>query len=380
MNASAGLKQAYKSSRDIRSLANLGETAMTSRVLNLAQIYITSGRDEDYARKPFFRDSRLNKAILIKHTLRANEADMFGRQRRTATKIMLPFDPVDLRLGASSIFVGQIGFENFCRSYFGTSDINTDDDIRILRLLDSIPSLDPFLVRELLSRNGYKPAACYLKISANDIQRMIGFANSEIERLVHMAFGSTISGAAVKLTTKILSDELDRELEPLKLTLRMADDVFSDGIFSWRGFLYFKWRYLTLQGEMNEVIEGIAKYQTRGKPDQNIGEYLNEARPRLVRRIVSTISAIGRTLAVYDTAYGALIDRGDPAPFRQFLIDGPGLFYELGESVAILDHIGSFWRYRMADPMTRLGLEPSDYADLILDFEESLATQSAGGQ
>ena len=62
-------------------------------------------------------------------------------------------------------------------------DFSANADVEILKLLDSIPSLDPFLVRELLSRHGYKPANCYLQISPSDVQRMIGFANAEIERL-----------------------------------------------------------------------------------------------------------------------------------------------------------------------------------------------------
>ena len=368
---------ASKLGRDIRSLVNLGDTASTSRVLNLAQIYIASSNDKDYAAKPFFRDSRLNKAIVIKHTLRANEIENFSRRRRTATKIILPFDPLDLRLGGSSVFVNQSGFDNFCRNYFGTADIAGHPDIQVLKLLDSIPSLDPFLVRELLNRNGHKPASCYLKISPHDIQKMVGFANSEIERLVRMAFGETISGAAVKLANKILSNELDKELLPLKATLRLSDEEFSDGIFSWRGFLYFKWRHLDLQGELNRVIDGVAKYQPRGKSDPGIVEYLLECRPRLVRRIISTIATVGRTLSIYDMAYAALVDRGDPGPFRRFLLEGPELFYELGESIAILGHISSFWAYRMRDVDGVNTLDPNEYADILMDFEDSLSSLPA---
>ena len=368
-----GPRPASKAGRDIRSLVNLGDTASTSRVLNLSQIYLNAMGDKDYSQKPFFRDSRLNKAIIIKHTLRANEVDNFSKRRRTATKVVLPFDPNDLKLGGSSVFVGQTGFDNFCRHSLGVNDINSHGDVQILRLLDSIPSLDPFLVRELLNRNGFKPASCYLKISPHDIQKMVGFANSEIERLVKMAFGEVVSGAAIKLANKILSNELDRELMPLKGTLRLSDAEFSDGIFSWRGFLYFKWRHLELQGEMNRVIDGLAKYQPRGTPDAGIKEYLVEVRPRLAKRIISTLTAVGRTLSVYDIAYSALVDRGDPAPFRQFLLTGPGLFYELGESVAILGHIGSFWGYRMGQTNVMDALHPNDYADILMDFEDSLS-------
>ena len=365
-----------KMSRDLRNLANLGETASTSRVLNLSQIHLVSGDEPEYRARPFFQDSRLNKAIIIKHTLRANEQDAFHRPRRTATKVVLPFDPADLKLGASSVFVGQIGFDRFCRDFLGLDDINGDNDAQILRLLDSIPSLDPFLVRELLGRHGFKPAPCYLKIANSDIQRMIGFANSEIEKLVRIAFGTTIYGASIKLASKILSNELDNELLPLKATLRLSDEAFSDGIFSWRGFLYFKWRHLELQEEMNRVIDGVARYQPRGKAEPDVLGYLEETRPRLARRILSAIAAIGRTLLIYDRAYAALVEQGDPTPFRQFLLDGPSLFYELGESVAILGHISSFWNYRLNQNDYYDKLDAAEYADILMDFDDSLSSLS----
>ena len=363
--------------RDVRNLANLGETASTSRVLNLSQIYLTSSKEKEYQVKPFFRDSQMNKCILVKHTLRANERDLFAHNRRTCTKIILPFDPLDLKLGGRSILVNQIGFDSFCRAYFHTDDITGNTDVQILRLLDTLPSLDPFLVREHLARNGYRPGACYLKISPFDVQRMIGFANEEIERLVSTAFGDAMSGgAAIKLAGKILANELDKELWPLKKTLRMSDEEFSDGIFSWRGFLYFKWRHLELQDEMRRVLEGLASYQPIGSSDEGLREYLKEVRPRLARKIVNAIANVGRTLNVYDQAYHALVEGENPGPFRRFLLDGPGLFFELGENIGILSHIGSFWSYRMGQQMMTQRLTPMEYGDILMDFEDSLSVVS----
>lgn len=363
--------------RDVRSLANLGDTASTSRVLNLAQVHAASAREKDYQLKPFFRDSQLNKCILVKHTLRSNERELFTRIRRTATKIILPFDVSDLKLGGRSIMVNQIGFDHFCRNYLNSDEAAAHNDVQVLKLLDLLPSLDPFLVREHLSRNGYRPGACYLKISPYDIQRMIGFANEEIERLVRTAFSSSMSGgAAIKLAGKILANELDKELWPLKATLRMSDDEFSDGIFSWRGFLYFKWRHIELQEEMRKLLEGLATYQPIGACEDGMREYLKETRPRLARRIVNAIAAVGRTLTIYDTAYHALVDASNPGPFRRFLLDGPSLFFELGECIGILSHIGSFWSYRMGQQMMTQRLTPAEYGDILMDFEDSLLAVS----
>lgn len=377
MTAVAAKSQALNTAnnRDVRNLANLGETASTSRVLNLAQVHLVSSKEKDYQLKPFFRDSQLNKCLIVKHTLRANERELFGSHRRTATKVILPFDALDLKLGGRSMFVNQMGFDGFCRNYFGMDNISGNNDVQLLRLLDDLPSLDPFLVREHLSRHGYRPGACYLRISPFDVQRMVGFANAEIERLVMTAFGKDlIGGAGLKLAGKILANELDKELWPLRTTLRMSDDEFSDGIFSWRGFLYFKWRHIALQDEMRKVLEGLSSYQPVGAADEALRDFLREVRPRLARRILAAAANVGRTLAIYDQAYRALVDGENPGPFRRFLLDGPGLFFELGESIGILSHIGSFWAYRMAATAhDERRLTPTEYADILIDFDESLA-------
>ncbi|CAL4868744.1 hypothetical protein MMA231_03033 [Asticcacaulis sp. MM231] len=374
MNARAAShsKTNNQSAREVRNLVNLGETASTSRVLNLSQIFTVSGRTDGYRAQPFFKHSQLNKALVIKHTLRAGERGLFASPRRTATKLILPFDPADLRLGGRSIFVNQSGYMSFVKSFFNSPDMATNTDLQLLQHIDNIPSLDPFLVREHLSRFGFRPDPCYLKISPHDLKEMVGFANEEIERLVMTAFGAGMEAAAMRLTSKILANNLDSDLEPLKQTFRMSDEDFNEGMFSWRGFLYFKWRQVQLQDEIRQVVEGLKSYRTIGPADAGTREYLEEARPRLAKKIMTAIVATRKTLRIYDDAYQALTQGSDPVPFRKFLLNGPSMFFDLGECIGILSHIGSFWTYRMGARMAHARVTPAEFADILVDFEDSL--------
>jgi hypothetical protein len=374
MNARAAShsKTNNQSARDVRNLVNLGETASTSRVLNLSQIFTTSGHTDGYRAQPFFKHSQLNKALVIKHTLRAGERELFASPRRTATKIILPFDAADLRLGGRSIFVNQSGYMAFVKSFFNSADMTTNTDLQLLQHLDNIPSLDPFLVREHLARFGFRPDPCYLKISPHDLKEMVGFANEEIERLVMTAFGAGMEAAAIRLTSKILANNLDSDLDPLKQTFRMSDEDFNEGMFSWRGFLYFKWRQVLLQEDIRQVVSGLNTYRTIGPADAGTREYLEETRPRLAKKIMMAIVATRKTLRIYDEAYQALTQGSDPVPFRKFLLNGPSMFFELGECIGILSHIGSFWSYRMGAKMSHARLTPAEFADILVDFEDSL--------
>ena len=48
------------------------------------------------------------------------------------------------------------------------------------------------------------------------------------------------------------------------------------------------------------------------------------------------------------------------------------MFFGLGECMGVLGHIGSFWSYRMGGKMKHLRLTPTEYADILVDFEDSL--------
>lgn len=360
-----------RNTREYRSLANIADSASTSRILNLAAVHTAANSDPDFLRKPFFHNPKLNRSILIKHTLRPHEQELFARPRRTATKIILPFEAQDLRLGGESLFVNQIGFDRHARAFINVMEAGGQKDLEVLRVVDSLPSLDPFLLRESLARQNITPAACYLRISSSDIEAMISFANEEIERLINIAFGRGASDAAMRFTGKILADRLDNELEPLKDTLRLSGDQFSDGIFSWRGFLYFKWRHLELRDQLREVVNSLMKSRPIGVMDQALRDFIEEVRPRLLTRVLTAMDMVGRSLLHYDNAYSALIDGREPAPFRNFLLEGPQLFYDLGEQVGVLTHITSFWTYRVSQSGTRM--TPYDYAETLQDFDESLA-------
>jgi hypothetical protein len=365
----------FTSTREVRNLANLNRTWSSCRVLNLARIYTTYRHNEDYIAKPLFEHSALNRALILKHTLRLDERDLFPNGRRTVTKVIMPYDPYDLRLGGRSFFVRQTQYEPMMRTYLGIEDMAKNRDARLLRAIDDLPSLDPFLLREHLDKAGCNPSGVYFQISAHDLKAMTAFTAREIENLVNVALGeSKNSKGATKLGAKILSDRLSQALVPLQKTLRMNDEEFQEGITCWRGFLYYKWCHVELQDGLRDVLGGLGSYRTSGSYDESLRGYLKKARPRIAKAVVETISDARDTLDHYDQVYHALAVRRDPEPFRQFLLFGSELFIELGNKIGTLNHIASFWKYRMAK-LNRKGAKPLqdiEFADMLIDFEASL--------
>jgi hypothetical protein len=364
--------------RSFRSLEHLDRSASTSRVLNLRSIAERWSLDVDYNIQPFFQSSALNTSIIIKHRLRGNELDQFASPRRVATKILVPIQSTDLRVGARYLFVGQRGFKAALRNALGIGLEDDSVDLRTLAVLDESPTLDPFLLRELLLRRDLRPARCYFELSEADSKRMFRFAQGEIAPMIRMTGGTgdPSSPDATRLARKILSNSGDAELEPLRQTLQLDHQPFEDGVFSWKAFIYYKWKLAELLPQVQPVLTHIETIRPRGGRRDENRAYLASARGNLRAGLAEAARRVHETLDVYESAYGALTTRGDSGAFRDFLLKAPGLFSELGERLAAIEHMVSFWIFRF--PPERLPVVTAEeLADIFGDFESSLGAEPA---
>ena len=361
--------------RSFRSLAGLERTASTSRVLNLAAVATQNAGDPEYEASPFFKAAALNGAVIIKHRVRADEQYAFETARRISTKVIIPFERTDLGLGGRSLFVGQRGWQELLNQLRGTAE-EEGRDMALLEALDELPSLDPFLLREHLKRRDFKIASCYFAISAADLDRMQRFVSGEISKLVDLAYGGGGKGGAPnanisKLVSLLLSGEVDGRLEPLRLTLGLEGENFREGIFSWKGFLYYKWVLNSLWPELKEVISELTAIKVVGPRDAEMLYQVKDVGARVNQAILGQVRKVRVTLQVYDDAFAELTQAGNPVAFRNFLLKSPEMFITLGERTGMVSHIASFWRYRF--PKGRpLKVELDELFDILQDFHQGL--------
>ena len=361
--------------RSVRSLAGLERTASTSRVLTLAAVATQNAGDPEYEASPFFKAAALNGAVIIKHRVRADEQYAFETARRISTKVIIPFERTDLGLGGRSLFVGQRGWQELLNQLRGTAE-EEGRDMALLEALDELPSLDPFLLREHLKRRDFKIASCYFAISAADLDRMQRFVSGEISKLVDLAYGGGGKGGAPnanisKLVSLLLSGEVDGRLEPLRLTLGLEGENFREGIFSWKGFLYYKWVLNSLWPELKEVISELTAIKVVGPRDAEMLYQVKDVGARVNQAILGQVRKVRVTLQVYDDAFAELTQAGNPVAFRNFLLKSPEMFITLGERTGMVSHIASFWRYRF--PKGRpLKVELDELFDILQDFHQGL--------
>lgn len=361
--------------RAVRSLLSLQSGASTARALNLTATWRAHQQEPGYIEAPFFRSPVLNRAIILKHRLRADEIELLGSFRTTATKIILPLDPSDLRVGARSFFIYQTGYRSLLEEV-ATGDAAADQrDEALLHILDGLPSLDPFLMRERLRQEDFTPDRCYFNLSEADAVQTFEFVRRELRPLVGLTFDDLdvrMFEKTDKLAQKIMANAADAEFEPLRIGLNMEKAAFEEGIFCWKGFIYYKWALNALLPQVLPVSEEIASVTPSDKPTLEDRVYLDGAKTRLTQAIDAAVVTVRNTLQVYDRAYRDLTHNGKPGAFREFLMGAPSLFYQLGERLGGVDHIVSFWRYRFpADARPKVSTD--DLFDIFADFEASLS-------
>lgn len=361
--------------QNVRSLTRLHKAGSTSRVLDLLRVWEGALIDNEPIEKPFFTHQVLNKCFILKHRLRRNETEIFDDGRSTATKILIPIDLSNLDAGGRYLFVGQPGYIDMLTDATGVDMMSRPNDIKVLRALEQLPSFDPFLLREWLGKYAVFPDPRYFELSLADIARMEAFVFNEISTLVSMSLsGKGHNDAVSRLVKKLLSSNYDKEMDPLRDVLRLSEDEFKEGMFCWKGFLYYKWSAKTIEGEIAPVIRDMRDRQPVRGVESEMQVMLEAGRRRLGRGMVATFNRLAGIITDYDSAYQSMVGAQNPLAFKRFLLSSPGLFVHLGDTVGQLQHIIQFWRYRTRG----IGATPipfEEYADLLRDFEDSLTVR-----
>lgn len=352
-----------------RSLKLIRSSGSTARVLNLSLVHQRFGDTPEYQAAPLFCIPTLNRSLLLKHVVRPSERDFFDVAPATTTKIILPFSGRELQLGGRSLFVGERSFERSLREISGgVESEKIAADIELVNLLNSVPSFDPFLLRERLRQSGYEPARCYFDLSEADVQRMREFVTHEIVQLVELAFVSGGAGSrdlARKLADKLLTDDTAKALDPLRRALQLSENEYREGVYSWKGFLYYRWVVSTQISDLPSFRADLVSARVNGLDSVAVIQ-LTGLKQRLVETLDAAKAKIEECLLSYGEAFAALAE-GNANRFRLFLLEAPGMFVPLGEAIGALQHLITFWQFRFPAGRARL-LSGDEAFELYSDF------------
>ncbi|WP_375550136.1 hypothetical protein ABWI01_07175 [Oceanicaulis alexandrii] len=332
-------------SRRPYDLKNLMRGGSTPRVLDLCGLH---KRFPDLAQtpNPLFRHRGLNRCFLIKHNLRRNERSLVRSGRNIVTKLVMPIDPKDPGAGAFWTFIEAPNLEAWLEEALGRDrnlyEEEFSEDVRTLSRLKSAPAFDPFLLEALFPERELDPR--YFTMAKADEAEFKMFAARHMADISAKALGeSTTRKRPERLAAVLFNAKSHAQREDLRNALRMDPEDFTVGVFGWKGLLYYLWR-------MNIITEELASFL------RDLARLEKEDGSAPFRPLAAPISRIRRSIRLrwedlkagrenYYRVVSAFLDDGDPIAMRMLLLKAPNLFSRIGDDVAALTHLTTYWNY-----------------------------------
>ncbi len=222
--------------------------------------------DKDAKAQRFFRNPPLNNIVLIKDAV--PEAERKGpRCPPIGTKLYFPFNEHDIYEGGRTIFLHDPHLQQSIIDNFGQNPSVTQEalaeDLRILETLDSLPSLDPFLMKDVFQRAGIAVNEAYFEISPEQWKEIEVFILQRFEPLVKAAFPEAMSSdeKARRLVEKIWEATDVAALAPLIEAFRLPENKALEILAAWKGINFYAFQYARVQSALVDLakwLKGIA--------------------------------------------------------------------------------------------------------------------------
>src|SRR5205085_191274 len=153
-----------------------------------------------------------------------------------------------------SVFLHHPQVMSVLREQFGLGSTTATQeellrDLKILRILDQLPSLDGFLMRNALEQENIAVHGSYFEIPDEERAAIIQYVRRKLEPLVQAAVGSdSASESKVSQLIDKLWEARDKEaLAPLIEAFRFPDHEALTIFGSWNGITYYTFEYARLK-------------------------------------------------------------------------------------------------------------------------------------
>ncbi len=298
----------------------------------------------------FFRNPGLNEVVIVKHSVlpaeRRSHADP-----AVGTKLFFPFDARSPAEGGSTIFLHDRQLENALNERCGVNRRGNAEafaqDLRLLRVLARLPTLDPFLLRDVLEAEAIAVNDRYLEMGDEQWSEIQGLIQQRFVPIVKAAYPDAQSSLdKVKRLLELLWEAKDAEaLAPIIMTFRLPEDGALEILYAWKVITFYAFQYQRLKPLLLELAHWLKE------GDANAGHMTGAARAVLapqygaVRNELRTQWAkLESILGDYEDGYDKMfIRRTDPGPFLAFLKTCRATFWEIGDALGKIDHVVACW-------------------------------------
>jgi hypothetical protein len=302
---------------------------------------------KDAAATLFFRNKALNTLVLIKDTV---PDDGPGETAPTiGTKLYFPFNDKAIYEGGRTIFLQDKHLKSAISGHFGEGALTPEafqQDMEILGVLDRLPSLDPFLMKDAFMIAKIAINDAYFEVSPEAWQEIEAFILQRFEPLVKAAFPDAMSSdeRARRLIEKIWEARDLTVLQPLIDAFRLPQDGALAIFSAWKGINFYAFQYTRTQPQFVEM----AKWLNELKPGDAVPiaerKEMLASRDLVKAQLRQEWQVIDTILREYQDAYDKMFKhQTSSAEFLNFLKGSSKSYWKLGSSLGKAGHAVYCW-------------------------------------
>ena len=293
--------------------------------------------------KLFFRCKPLNNLVLIK------DSDSQSRVAAIGTKLYLPFNENDIYEGGRTVFVHDSGVEQALVGNFGEGALPKEllaEDMRVLKILDKLPSLDPFLLKDVFINEKIDMNPAYFEVEKTlwdqiELYILLGF-----EPLAKAAFPDALSSDEVarKLIEKIWEGRDLDALKPLILAFRLPEGKELETFAAWKGIIFYGFEHQRASQSISDITAWLKEVKIPVVLPIVERNEMKATLETIKTRMQDEWQAAEGVLSEYQSSYDKMFKfRTGSADFLKFLQNSSKAYWTLGNSLGKTGHAVYCW-------------------------------------
>lgn len=351
--------------RTFRETFNSGAT----RILNAAGITKTmiEKAAEDGGEPQFLFGSRgLNRVVFIKKPKdRSDAADFYEEamrakkqkaaetpQSQIVTMVYSPFDFDDIPGGGTSFELGSSQQDMMLQEAVGFNPKGGADtverDLKILGVLEELPSLDPFLLKDKMIGEGLEVDETYFDISEEEFLAIKNYILKKFEPITRKVIGSNTDQArkhSEEFIMKLWEGQDLSYLAPITQVFNLDPSHASDIYYAWKGLSYYEFNY---KKDLTTLLTFADWLQNKSQPAHYVppeeAVELQTLSRQVAVKFARHLEQSSKILRSYNDAYEELFVReGDSKQFVSILQRSSDLFWKTSASISALNHAVAVW-------------------------------------
>lgn len=294
------------------------------------------------------------------------------------TGIYFPYSDETPQDGGCAIYLRQRNYHDLLVEYLGAPGENPDgtdnpvsSDIKLLSLMDTVPTLDPFLLKESLDVNHFQYDPSVLRLGATediDIRKLI---SDKIAPIVQKAFeaGDRSMANRDRLLASLWDPtmpEATNFVRAFGISEKEARPVFT----AWKGITFYQLQVRVVGPKLKDMMTWLKSKDAIPidfATNKKFMPQLQMFNTKIVGLINQNINDMRSVLQKYESSFDTFVG-GNPAELTGFLRSARRVYYILGYCISSLNSAIAIFSHDIRPPeKTRLSFDDVNKLYVRLD-------------